>query len=575
MTGVEEFETAPVRPEQLAPARRFAASYAGEHVAGTEFVIGAMFVAWGVSAGDVLWGLLWGNLLAVLTWGLICAPIATQTRLTLYAYLSRIGGPGILKLYSVVNGVLFCVLAGAMITVSASAVRILFDIPPQVHWYPSSPGFVLIALAVGALVVFVAIKGFQQVARFAEVCAPWMILMFAAGALALLPVLYSNTPGAAEAGALEGFFSVADTHIWRVGGSDLTVWHVAAFAWICNLAMHGGLSDMTLLRFARKSSYGYFSVLGMFVGHYLAWVFAGIMGAGAALLLQTSITRIDAGEVAYRALGAAGIVAVIIAGWTTSNPTIYRAGLAFQSLNPRWNRTLVTAVTGVVTTLIACFPFVFSKLMDFVGVMGLILAPVGAVIVAEHWLFPKLGLTRYWVRYSQLSLNRPAVIAWGGALLVAWILERLGLHLFFLLLPTWLVATVLYLALAALMGARRDYAEQAVRFEQAETDWRERELRYLQQLETREPGPGSKGTAHLKLQLARAIALLSLGACAVMALLVFGGSSLEVFRDWLILPSIIYFMAATVWAGERDRLDSAAEQDELAGEAADRQGVHT
>ncbi|WP_308366271.1 MULTISPECIES: hypothetical protein [unclassified Microbulbifer] len=575
MSGVDEFETVPVRPEQLAPARRFAASYAGEHVAGTEFVIGAMFVAWGVSAADVLWGLLWGNLLAVLTWGLICAPIATQTRLTLYAYLSRIGGPGILKLYSVVNGALFCVLAGAMITVSASAVRILFDIPPQVHWYPSSPGFVLIALAVGAVVTFVAIKGFRQVARFAEVCAPWMILMFAAGALALLPVLYSSTPGAAEAGVFEGFFRVADAHIWRVGGSGLTVWHVAAFAWICNLAMHGGLSDMTLLRFARKSGYGYFSVLGMFIGHYLAWVFAGIMGAGAALLLQTPITRIDAGEVAYRALGAAGIVAVIIAGWTTSNPTIYRAGLAFQSLNPRWNRTLVTAITGAVTTLVACFPFVFSKLMDFVGVMGLVLAPVGAVIVAEHWMFPKLGLTRYWVRYSQLPLNRPAVIAWGGALLAAWILERLGLHLFFLLLPTWLVATVLYLALAALMGARRDYAGQAARFEQAETDRRERELRYLQQLEARGPEPGSKGAAHLKLQLARGIALLSLGICAVMALQVFVGSSLEVFRDWLILPSVIYFMAATVWAREREKLDSAAEQDEPASEAADRQGAHT
>src|SRR5690606_27484362 len=116
MSSVDEFEMVPVKPEQLAPARRFAAGFAGEHVAGTEFVIGAMFVAWGVGPGDVLWGLLWGNLLAVLTWGLVCAPIATQTRLTLYAYLSRIGGPGILKLYSVVNGILFCVLAGAMIT---------------------------------------------------------------------------------------------------------------------------------------------------------------------------------------------------------------------------------------------------------------------------------------------------------------------------------------------------------------------------------------------------------------------------------------------------------------------------
>ena len=32
--------------------------------------------------------------------------------------------------------------------------------------------------------------------------------------------------------------------------------------------------------------------------------------------------------VAYQALGLSGILAVIIAGWATSNPTLYRAGLA-------------------------------------------------------------------------------------------------------------------------------------------------------------------------------------------------------------------------------------------------------
>ncbi len=557
MSSDDEFETVPVKPEQLAPARRFAGSYAGEHVAGTEFVIGAMFVAWGVGTADVLWGLLWGNLLAVLTWGLVCAPIATQTRLTLYAYLSRIGGPGILKLYSVVNGVLFCVLAGAMITVSASAVRILFNIPPQVHWYPSDAAFVLVALAVGAVVVWVAIKGFRQVARFAEVCAPWMILMFVAGALALLPVLYASTTGASDLGGLEGFLRVADSHIWRATDSEFTVWHVAAFAWICNLAMHGGLSDMTLLRFARKSSYGFLSAMGMYIGHFLAWVCAGIMGAGAALMLHSSITQLDAGAVAYQALGAAGIVAVIIAGWTTSNPTIYRAGLAFQSLNPRWSRTVVTALTGAATTVVACFPFVFTKLMDFVGLMGLLLAPVGAVIVAEHWLFPRLGLTRYWARYRGITLNWAAVIAWGGGLLLAWVLERLGLHLFFLLLPTWAATTVIYGVMAALMGARRDYTEQAVPFERAEAERRERERQYLQQHGVELASTEHSPRAGVKLQLARVMALLSLLVCALMAWRVFAGGDLAVFRDWLILPSVIYFIAATIWLVERDKRESA------------------
>lgn len=546
-----EFEKTPVTPQQLQPARYFAASYAGEHVAGTEFVIGAMFVAWGVPTMDILWGLLWGNLLAVLTWGLVCAPIATDTRLTLYAYLEKIAGPGTIRLYSVVNGVLFCVLAGAMITVSASAVRILFDIPPQVHWYPTSAGFVVVAVAVGAVVVTIAARGFRGVARFAEVCAPWMILMFVVGALALLPSLVANTPGVDSIGGFADFRQVADLHIWRGDGTELNFWHVAAFAWVCNLAMHGGLGDMTLLRFARSARYGYFSALGMFIGHYLAWVCAGIMGAGAALALKTSVTQLDAGAVAYQALGAAGIVAVIIAGWTTSNPTIYRAGLAFQSLNHNWDRVRVTVITGIVTTIIACFPFVFSKLMNFVGLMGLILAPVGAVIVTEHWLFPRFGLTRYWSSYSGQHTNKAAVIAWLVALLVAFLLNRLGLHLFFLLVPTWVTATLAYLLLAASMGAREPHLHRVRKEQESLAERKEVERVYLGSL----PGAAGESAAQAGrgLHLYRLVALLSLAVCAGLGVAVLTGADLEILRQWLLLPSLAYFVFGTLWAREKEQ----------------------
>ena len=66
-----EFEHEPVSQDKLQPGKYFAGLLAGEHVAGTEFVIGAMFVAWGVRTYDIFVGLLLGNLMAVLTWTLI------------------------------------------------------------------------------------------------------------------------------------------------------------------------------------------------------------------------------------------------------------------------------------------------------------------------------------------------------------------------------------------------------------------------------------------------------------------------------------------------------------------------
>lgn len=545
-------ETQVVTPEQLQGPQSFAANYAGEHVAGTEFVIGAMFVVWGVGTMDILYGLLLGNLLAVLTWGLITAPIATDTRLTLYAYLEKIAGPGTIKIYSVVNGILFSVLAGSMITVSASAVRVLFDIEPQVNWYPTDIRFVLIAMAVGAVVVVVAAKGFKQVARFAEICAPWMILMFIAGALAMLPLLTEATASVASITSFDDFVMVADTYIWVATDSDIGLWHVAAFAWICNLAMHGSMGDMTLLRFAKYSRYGYFSALGMFIGHYLAWVCAGIMGAGAALLVGGAISELDAGEVAYRALGSAGIVAVIIAGWTTSNPTIYRAGLAFQSLNYKWSLQRVTYATGVVTTVIACFPFVFTKLLSFVGIMGLMLVPIGAIIVTEHWLMPKLGMTRYWSSYRGNNTNVAAVLSWGISLLLALLLEQSGwLHLFFLLIPVWIFATVSYLLLARLLGATAFY-DRAEAAEQQEQLRKQQEKQFLQ--EQAHSISESKGaTFGLGLQLSRCLSNLSLFTCVALSIAVYTDGDLAFFQQWLIVPSLCYFVFASYWVMGKEK----------------------
>ena len=85
-----EFEREPVPKSALLGFKSFIGMYAGEHCAGTELMIGPLFVAAGVSAFDLVAGLLLGNALAVLGWMFLCAPIATRTRLTLYYQLEKI-----------------------------------------------------------------------------------------------------------------------------------------------------------------------------------------------------------------------------------------------------------------------------------------------------------------------------------------------------------------------------------------------------------------------------------------------------------------------------------------------------
>lgn len=541
-----EFEREPVSEDKFQPGRYFAGLFAGEHVAGTEFVIGALFVTWGASIFDIFVGLALGNLMAVLSWTLICAPIAVRTRLTLYWYLRRIAGPVTTTVYNVLNAFLYCILAGCMITVSASAVRIPFGIPEQTGWFPTDWRFAAVVIIVGAVVVVLAILGFKRLAQFSSVCSPWMFLMFIAGALAVLPALATKGLPQGELRSWSDFWELGRKMIWTGTAPDpanqVSFWRIAAFAWICNLAMHGGLSDMALFRYARSSWYGLYSAFGMYLGHYLAWACAGVMFGAVVHVLGKPMNEIDSGAVAHHALGVSGILAVIAAGWTTSNPTLYRAGLALQAVTPGWPRWLVTLLAGALTTLIACSPFVFTKLLNFVGLYGLLLVPVGAIVFVEHWIFPIIGFTQYWVARKKLVVSWPALLSWGIAIAVALYLERTGaLHLFFLFVPVWLLTSVLYIAFSSVAGAR----ESLPAFEEAPASRRSAGAP-ARSAERPRLGPGA--------WIAGLIALASLVVCLVWPawILVMGAEGYEArfmsFKALLIWPTLVYFVAGTYWA---------------------------
>ncbi|MDX2266903.1 MAG: hypothetical protein NW208_02280 [Bryobacter sp.] len=532
LDALYEFDREPVSEDRLLGAGYFIGAFAGEHVAATEFVIGALFVSWGASPRDIFLGLALGNLFAVLAWALVCAPIAVETRLTFYWYLRRIGGPGMALVYNLINALLFSVLAGCMITVSASAVRIPFGIPAQVNWYPTDARFVLVVLGVGAVVVLLATLGFKSLAAFSSVCAPWMFLMFLGGAMTMAPVI-AKTNGIENVFSAEGFARLCAA-VWTGqtpdGSAPVGFGKVAAFAAIANLAMHAGLSDMALFRYAKKASYGFASVFGMFLGHYLAWICAGLMGAGAALVAATPLAQMDAGGVAYRALGVAGILAVVVAGWTTSNPTLYRAGLALQAVTPDWSRTRVTIFVGVVTTIIACFPFVFTKLLDFVGLYGLLLSPAGVVVLTEHYLFPRLGLPRYWL---QGVWNGPALLAWGSAVAGALWLEQSGaLHLFYLFAPTALWTCAVYTGMVWLRKPAAPAVEEMVATPNRQA-------------------PAGAPPAKREQKLAGVVALGCLGLCVYFPATVLLGAPLEPILQPLFGATLGYLAAGTIWYQSR------------------------
>tara|TARA_R110002033_G_scaffold1117_10_gene10465 strand:- start:4229 stop:5947 length:1719 start_codon:yes stop_codon:yes gene_type:complete len=544
-------EQLPVAKHKLHDWTHFAGLYAAEHVAATEFVIGATFVALGAKTMDIILGLLIGNILAVLSWTFITSPIAVETRLSLYTYLNKIAGDSMTKLYNWANVIIFSVISAAMITVSATAVRFAFDIPAQLNWYPTNMWFVVIVFCVGLVVVSIALYGFNAVSEFSGICAPWLFVMFTSGAMVLLPALSLDVLGVTIPNGWDDLITLGDQSIWTgldsSGEPGIGLVEVIGFAWAANTITHFGLIDMALLRFAKKKSYGLATSTGMMFGHYVAWIAAGIMGAGAAVIIGKSIVELDPGDVAFYALGWSGFVIVIVAGWTTAITNLYRAGLAAQAIFHKHSRKKTTIIVGLITIAIACFPFVFSQILPLLTYAGLLVVPVGAIVFAEHQIFPRIGYTRYWSSYSNLTFSTPAIVSWGLGLVFGFGLNAFNvMSFFYLFIPTWLFTIVIYTLLAGRYGAKNKYPEA----EEQEKLRNEKIVAFQEQkgkLETKQ----KKDTSLLS-KILKVVSITALVTTLVLAGIVLFDSAnenlyvenREIFYRYAFICTIIYFVTA-------------------------------
>lgn len=443
-----EFERTPVPQSKLKGWKSFLGMYAGEHAAGTEFMIGPLFLTAGVSAFDLIIGLLLGNILAVLSWRYLTAEIAVKNRLTLYFQLEKICGKNLVTGYNLANGILFCFLAGSMITVSATAVGIPFNMPmPKLSdTMPNGVTWVIIVILIGAVISLIAARGYDTVSKAANWMSPIIVVAFlACGVVAL------NQLG------VSSFSQFWD--IWGEGSDPFpgqlkfTFWHVVIWSWFANAAMHVGMSDLSVFRFAKKASSGWTTAAGMYVGHYMAWIAAALLYAvylkspeALTFLSNGEAPPVAPGPLAYNAIGIFGIVAVVLAGWTTANPTIYRAGLAFQAIMPKLSTFWVTIIAGTVATIAGLFPAFAMQLLGFVALYGFILAPFGAVIVFEHFFHKKYRIIKNYAEYSGIKFNKAVILAWAISFgLFYFISVQFDVFLSFVTLPAWLLCGILFL----------------------------------------------------------------------------------------------------------------------------------
>ena len=78
------------------------------------------------------------------------------------------------------------------------------------------------------------------------------------------------------------------------------------------MQLHIGQNDLSLLRFAKTPNVAWTSAGGMFIGHYFAWIVAGLMYA-VQLKEDPTQTSVAPGPIASLVGGTFGLIIIVIA----------------------------------------------------------------------------------------------------------------------------------------------------------------------------------------------------------------------------------------------------------------------
>jgi hypothetical protein len=82
----------------------------------------------------------------------------------------------------------------------------------------------------------------------------------------------------------------------------------------------------------------------------------------------------------------------------------------------------------------------------------MILMPMGAVVFIDFWLFPRLGLQSFYAERAEIGINWAAGLTWFITLGVcSWLVVGGYTQIFFVSLPGWFIAAILYIVLSRLL----------------------------------------------------------------------------------------------------------------------------
>ena len=355
------------------------------------FLVGAELIrALGLVNGAV--AIFLGGLLTACV-GYLTMRVGTETRLSTYnIILFCFGRAG----SHIVNFILATTLLGWYGVTAALFGRALSQAVADASGVVVAPA--LFTVVGGVLMVVTTIYGFRAIDRLSRIAVPLLAALLLYGVWKVL-----GGTGLAELSAVpgrpnEGMASISAGVSIVIGSFFVGVTLVP-----------------DLSRFARGRRD---AVIGSFLSYGLGFPLVLLL-AGLPGLVSVDADLI--GSMTSLGLGIPALIVMVFATWTTNINNLYSASLSIARVLPKARDWPITLVSGVIGTLLA-LAGIMDHFVDFLILLGIIVAPIAGIYLAEYFLICSTGVA---VEQSACVpvLRWHAIVSWAIACAVGF-LER-------------------------------------------------------------------------------------------------------------------------------------------------------
>ena len=202
----------------------------------------------------------------------------------------------------------------------------------------------------------------------------------------------------------------------------------------------------------------------------------GVLPAGLAMLMIGAILSICVGTydvsvvLSSSGLPLVGLIALILATWTTNVSNAYSGGLSLSVLlgQDEKKSQVTTAVAGIIGTVLAAVG-ILNSLQGFLSLLSAIVPALIGTLVADYWIVGKGDVSRFEVRegfYAPglVSFLLGALVACvtGGTFAAIPALAFLNIPFFIGPVNGIVVAMVVYIIIAKAVGSKAPAAERSV-----------------------------------------------------------------------------------------------------------------